>query len=149
MAAIDVREFTEDGWIDPARADERARWHTERLEEGAILVFPRPPFALPDADRQTLRSVRQKGSSYVKNVSDRPATDELRGIARDTADAEAVRRCLRTFSRAVQGFVATFLAPYRGGIDAEFASYRPFEEHGRPTIGVSGVATPSTDWRAA
>ncbi len=131
MTAIDVREFTDRGWIDPERADERARWHTERLEEGNILVFRRAPFILRDEDRQTLLRVRQAGSSYVKNVSYRPDTDDVRGMARDTADTDAVRRCLRTFSRTVQDFIAAFLSPYRGGIDVEFASYRPFEEHGR------------------
>ncbi len=132
MASIDVHEFTAEGWRDPARAEDHARSYTERLEDGNILVFRQSPFLFPEEDRQTLLGVRQAGSVYVKNVSYRPRTDELRGVARGTADAEAVRRCLRTFSRAVQDFIGRFLVPSRGGIDVEFASYRPFEEHGRP-----------------
>jgi hypothetical protein len=128
---IKVPDFTENGWADPRLAADRARWCCERLEEGAILFFPQSPFVLSEADRNFLLGVRQAGASYYKNISYRPAEDRVKGFDRGRTDAGTLRRILREYSQRVIESASRLLAPYAGRWRIDFASFRPFEEHGR------------------
>jgi 3-deoxy-D-manno-octulosonic acid hydroxylase-like protein len=131
MTVVDVDDFSTAGWAEGVNGNERARWYCERLEEGEIVRFRRPPFALPDTDISALLGVRQRESSRVKNISYRPDEDRVRGV-RGSADEKAlVHRCLRAYSIAVHETLARFLKPYARRWRLDFASYRPIEEDGR------------------
>src|SRR5215475_196602 len=81
-------------------AEDRRRWYAERLEEGCILLFERTPFPLPDAStRAALVDVRQASSAYHKNISYRPEEDRVKGLAKDSGDAETLREVLRAYSQ--------------------------------------------------
>jgi hypothetical protein len=120
------------GWSDPARAPRQARHYCERLEAGAILFFPRTPFAFPDEHRRTLLTRRQSGSSFHKNVSYAPRRDLLRGAEKgDSGEARQLQKIMRDYSATVTEFLGNFLMPYAGKFKLEYASYRPVEEAGR------------------
>jgi hypothetical protein len=114
-----------------ADREAHARSWCERLEAGDILFFGRTPFPLPEADRAFLLNVRQASAAYHKNVSYRPGQDRVKGFDRGAADAEALQRILRAFSRRVTDFVAGLLPPYARRWQLDFASFRPLEEEGR------------------
>lgn len=130
MALIEVHEFSASGWSTP-EAQGRARWYCERLEEGDILFFPKPPFSLPESDRSFLLNVRQTTSTVHKNIAYKPDRDRVQGFTRGSADGEALRRIMRSYSQSVTSFLADFLLPYAGRWRLDFASYRPIEEEGR------------------
>jgi 3-deoxy-D-manno-oct-2-ulosonic acid (Kdo) hydroxylase len=133
MPRLIVDAYSRTGWAEPARADELAHHYSERLEAGDILFFPDCPFPFSDADRRALLAHRQSGLKYHKNVSYQPKTGVVRGMsAADPAEVEELRRILKDYSDAVVRFVDTFLAPYAGHYNLDFASYRPVEEAGRP-----------------
>ncbi len=130
MALVEVHEFSASGWSAPD-VQGRARWYCERLEEGAILLFPQPPFLLPESDRSFLLNVRQTASTVHKNIAYKPDRDRVQGFTRGSADGEALRRIMRSYSQAVADFLADFLLPYARRWRLDFASYRPIEEEGR------------------
>ncbi|MBX6322755.1 MAG: Kdo hydroxylase family protein [Rhodospirillaceae bacterium] len=116
----------------PAPADAAAA-PCLHLESGAILFFPVIPVPLAEDDRAFLLAQRQSRRAYHKNVAYRPAEDRLSGAdAATPADAERLRAILRSFSREAVAFVSGFLAPYAAHLRADFASFRPVEEEGRP-----------------
>lgn len=86
---------------------------------------------MPQPDRAFLTEVRQSSSTYFKNISYRPKEDRVRGVARGSADAEALCSIMRAYSREVIGFAARFLAPYASGWKVDLASFRSVEESGR------------------
>jgi hypothetical protein len=128
---IQVVDYTADGWVEPARQDARSRWYCARLEEGEILLFPATPFALPDADRDFLIGVRQTTAAYHKNISYRPAERRIRGLEGGSADAGRLSAILGNYSERVTAFARDFLAPYAGGWQLDFASFRSVEEQRR------------------
>jgi hypothetical protein len=133
MQWISVEDYSQEtGWSPDADAGERSRHYCQKLEEGQILFFAGPPFHLPPTDRQFLISQRQSGFKGHKNISYRPANDELRGAAatttRETCQLHAI---MRIYSQEVTKFVDRFLAPYAGQRKLDFASFRSIEEHNR------------------
>jgi 3-deoxy-D-manno-octulosonic acid hydroxylase-like protein len=101
------------------------------LEEGRVLLFPRAPFALAEADRAFLLRQRQSGASYHKNIAYRPGKDRVTGSAGQGEDAVGLRRVLREYSRGVVAFTASILPAYAARWRVDFASFRPEEEAGR------------------
>jgi hypothetical protein len=122
MALVEVKDLGGAG---------RGEW-CRQLEEGDVLFFPRTPIPMTEEDRAFLLGVRQAASGYHKNISYRPRTDRIRGVARGTADVERLHSILRDYSRGALALAASLLAPYRQRWDVDFASFRPFEEDGRP-----------------
>lgn len=118
---------------DGASPEQQRTW-CERLEEGAILFFPRSPIPLAEDDVQFLRGQQQTDSSLHKNIAYKPKADELTGVDSKTANPAAVARLqaiMRGYSQAVTAFLTGFLAPYTGRWQLDYASFRPQEEQGR------------------
>ena len=131
MPWIEIRDYDHSGWssnLDPAA---RARVYCRQLEQGQILFFSQPPFALPKQDRELLVSQKPTGSRLHKNISYRPTADLLRGFSDGKDTQQRVHRIMRDYSAQVTRFVSTFLAPYAGRLILDFASFRPLEEEGR------------------
>ncbi len=122
-----VRDFNRNGWQDQDRSRE---WCVE-LESGRILLFDGIPFDLPAEDRDFLLSQRQTESRFHKNISYRPTSDVLRGIANDAPDRGRMQSVMRGYSQQVVGFVKKFLAPYGHDFQLDYASFRPLEEKNR------------------
>ena len=105
----------------PARETDYCR----ALEQGRILLFARPPFELPDAERSLLLSQRQTRAGYHKNIAYRPAQDRVTGYARGTgADAARLRDALRFYSRRATEFAAWLLPRYARTWRLDLASFR-------------------------
>ncbi len=122
-----VDDFDRGGWQGPDRSQE---WCAQ-LESGKILLFDGVPFDLPSADREFLLSQRQTESRFHKNISYRPSSDVLRGIAGDSPDRVHMQEVMRRYSQQVVEFVKTFLAPYANHYQLDYASFRPLEEKSR------------------
>jgi len=122
-----VRDFDGSGWQS---ADRSREWCAE-LESGKILLFEGVPFALPAEDREFLLSQKQTESRFHKNISYRPTSDVLRGIANDSPDRQRMQDVMRRYSGEVVGFVKKFLTPYASGYQLDYASFRPLEEKNR------------------
>ncbi len=133
MPWTEVTEFdAASGWTDSTAAHQLTRTYCQKLEAGEILYFPSPPFNLPDVDRQFLLGQHQSGFPAHKNISYRPASDELRGVAARSADeSERLLEIMRRYSHAVTQFVDAFLSPYAGARTLDFASCRTIEEQNR------------------
>jgi hypothetical protein len=121
-----------DGWTGTvADASGRARSYCRQLEQGEILLFSRAPFDLPQDDREFLLAQRQTSSRFHKNISYRPTSDVLRGLAGDSPERARLQNIFRYYSAQVTRFISRFLAPYAGKFMLDFASFRPLEEAGR------------------
>lgn len=117
----------------PCVPPERARHFCAELEAGHIVFLPVSPIAISQEDRELLLGRKQTNSAYHKNIAYRPAEDRITGLdASEQAEADALRRILREFSRRSVEFLGGFLSPYAGKWKLDFASYRPIEEEGRP-----------------
>lgn len=117
-----------------AASPEQQRERCGRLEQGAILFFPKSPIQLDDSDLQFLRGQQQTDSSLHKNIAYKPKSDELTGVDTHTANPAAVdrlRSIMRGYSQSVTAFLTTFLAPYGSRWQLDYASFRPQEEQGR------------------
>ena len=130
MAWLDVHEYGVKGWNAGVDSAGRARHFCQELEGGAILFFPEPPFDLPEDRRKFLLSLKPGGSRFHKNVSYRPATDVLRGLD-DSASRAQLHGVMRGYAAEVRQFVCSFLTPYAGKLQMDYASFRPLEEEGR------------------
>ncbi len=120
------------GWSDAARAEERAHWCCEQLEEGQILYFAGIPYDFPEADRKILLEQKQSDARIHKNISYRPQQDVLRGSKADSPQAiERLHTIMRHFSKEVTGLLSRVLKPYAAHWALDFASFRPEEENGR------------------
>jgi hypothetical protein len=130
-SVIRVEDFSVSGWRVSEDDSSRARWYCERLEEGDIVSFSAPPFALSDTNRSFLLGVRQRDSAHHKNVSYKPDRDRVSGFRSGSSDAMELRRVMRRYSESVADFVGKFLLPYSGHWRLDFASFRPLEEENR------------------
>ncbi|MGH9469597.1 MAG: Kdo hydroxylase family protein [Terriglobia bacterium] len=131
MGLVTITEFSAAGWGAPERAAQLAREYCERLEEGDILFFSHPPFPLPAEDQAFLLEVRQTASAVHKNIAYKPDRDRVQGYTKGSGDSEALRRIMQSYSRSVSAFLDSFLLPYAGRWQLDFASYRSVEEQGR------------------
>jgi hypothetical protein len=87
---------------------------------------------LPPEDCEFLRKVRQTPSRHYKNISYRPGEKQVKGFDRKTASHEALLRIFQSYSSRVNTFATQFLRPYAGQFTADYSSFRPIEEDGRP-----------------
>jgi hypothetical protein len=111
----------------------RGRWLCSQLEAGNILFFARPPFAIPQDDREFLLGQTQTSSALHKNVAYRPAEDRITGLAKsENVEAARLGLILKNYSQQAVQFLGELLSPYKGRWKLDFASFRPLEERGRP-----------------
>src|SRR6266496_1681710 len=125
-----VDDYGTSGWI-AGDALASARHYCSELEKGAILIFSAPPFALPRADLDFLTTLRPAESRLHKNISYRPGQDLLRGFGGDDGNEARVRDVMRRYAAETRKFVTSFLTPYAGKFQMDYASFRAFEEEGR------------------
>lgn len=109
----------------------RSRWYCDQMERGKVLFFRTIPFDFPQEARDFLLSQKQTGSRFHKNISYRPASDILKGVAVDSPDRQRLHQAMQDFSRKAAEFLSGFLAPYAGTLKMDFASFRPLEEKTR------------------
>jgi hypothetical protein len=106
--------------------------HRRALEEGQVLLLPRLPLELPEADRAFLLSQRQVGAGYHKNIAYRPESDRVTGFVKQRpGDDETLRRVLHDYSRRAIALTAELSPTYARAWRIDFASFRPQEEAGR------------------
>lgn len=130
MIWMRVDDYGTSGWTGAGDALARARHYCSELEKGGILIFAAPPFALPHADLDFLDALRLTESRLHKNISYRPEQDLLRGYGGDGNEAR-VHEIMRRFATETCKFIASFLIPYAGKFQMDYASFRAFEEKGR------------------
>ena len=128
-------------WIEITDFSHPAGWSRERttnarelcaqLEAGRILYFAQPPFEFAGEDREFLTAQKRSDSAVHKNVSYRPAADELRGFDGSPQITKRLQDTMRRYSAEVVKFVRQFLSPYDGQFVLDYASFRPIEEDGR------------------
>jgi hypothetical protein len=120
------------GYSDGASAQDLGRRYAQELEDGKILCFDKPPFDLPDDDRQFLLAQKQSAFKGHKNISYRPLADSMRGAeGGDPKSLERLHGILRHYSQQVTQFLGSFLTPYKDKWKMDFASFRPLQEKGR------------------
>lgn len=120
------------GWGTPERTQQRSRWCCERLEEGHILMLETLPFELPDSERNYLLAQPQGDSSYHKNISYRPLSDQLHGFAaKSRTEFEQMRQIMCNYSTRALQFLGRLLAPYANNWTVDYASFRPESEQDR------------------
>lgn len=127
---LQVTDYREEAWALQASGD-RARHYCSELESGEILFFPRVPFPVNADDIEFLISRSYSGSKLHKNVSYRPGKNQVRGFAGSREDAMRARRILQSYSAESKKFLSSFLTPYSGKVELDFASFRALEEEGR------------------
>lgn len=125
-----IDDYSSAGWSVAGDLLWRARHYCSALEKGEILFFPAPPFDLPPADLDFLVALKPSDSRLHKNISYRPEQNLLRGFS-DTANESRVHDIMHRYATQVVKFVSTFLAPYAGKFQLDYASFRPLEEEGR------------------
>ncbi|MGA9472354.1 MAG: Kdo hydroxylase family protein [Terriglobales bacterium] len=130
MSWVTIKDYGVGGWAGGADPATRARECCAKLEAGAILFFPSPPFELPQTDVEFLLSLKPADSRLHKNISYRPESDLLRGFSDDGSKAR-IHEIMRNYAAEVRDFVNVFLAPYAGRFQMDYASFRPLEEEGR------------------
>jgi hypothetical protein len=131
MGLVEVKDFSDTGWTQPAQAAERSRHYCEALEEGNILYFSQTPFAIVEAHRSFLLNVRQPNTAHHKNISYKPGRSRVQSFARGTANGESLLSVMEAYSRNVARWLGEFLLPYAGRWQLDFASFRSIEEEGR------------------
>jgi hypothetical protein len=115
-------------------ADAQARSWCQRLEAGDILYFPQTPIRLRSDDLSFLLGRQQTGSTLHKNIAYKPNLDTVSGLDTGTTDAAELKQLqavMRQYSQDVARFLSSFLSPYQGRWQLDYASFRPQEEEGR------------------
>ena len=116
------------------RTGSEARAWCHRLEAGDILYFPKTPIPLRPEDLSFLLGQQQTGSTLHKNIAYKPNLDTVSGLDANSttaADLQQLQTIMRQYSRDVTHFLSTFLSPYEGRWQLDYASFRPQEEEGR------------------
>lgn len=130
MPWLVIDEYGAGGWKEVADPAARSRQYCAELEAGAILYFPVPPFDLGQGDMEFLLTLQPADSRLHKNISYRPESDVLRGFS-DDGRRPRVREIMRHYAAQAREFVGSFLTPYDGRLQMDYASFRPLEEEGR------------------
>jgi 3-deoxy-D-manno-oct-2-ulosonic acid (Kdo) hydroxylase len=129
LVTIDVDSAQRNGL-----ADAQARAWCRRLEGGDILYFPQTPIRLPAEDLSFLLGQQQTGSTLHKNIAYKPNLDSVSGLDTGTtgaAELKQLQAVMRQYSQDVTRFLSSFLLPYQGRWQLDYASFRPQEEEGR------------------
>ncbi len=107
--------------------------YCRQLEAGNILFFPQVPFDFPQEEIDFLLQQRQGGSKTRKNIAYKPQLDVITNHTTDDPKAaQMMKSVLRGYSARVTQFLSQCLAPYAPHWKHDYASFRPFQEKGRP-----------------
>jgi hypothetical protein len=119
--------------VDASREDPTySRELCERLESGDVLRLANTPFQPSPDDAALLRSQKQTGKSFHKNIAYKPNRDRTTGLdGADSAVAERMNAILGAYSRGALQHLARLLRDYAGKWQVDYASFRPVEEEGR------------------
>lgn len=107
--------------------------YCEELEEGNILFFPSCPFPFPQEELNFLLAQKQTGAGNRKNIAYKPQADKITNFVRSSVEQEErLLEIMRNYSKRSVDFLSTLLPPYAGKWKLDYASFRPFQEKGRP-----------------
>lgn len=99
------------------------------LEEGSVLRWGPPGFALQPAERDLISADRVAGKA--KNISYDPSSAGLRHAAGAPSDLELLKGILARYSAFCDSALAALLPEYTGGMRRMRTSFRPAEIEGR------------------
>src|SRR6476469_6769491 len=103
----------------------------DALEEGAVVFYPKSPFALPgEAELELMRS-ELPATLKAKNVSFYPDAGRLTGLKGDEAFRARVRAVLERRSATVIEFLRRAMPGFVEGMRVGTSSFRPLQERGR------------------
>lgn len=121
------------GWNDPAQASARTRELCETLENGGVLLFPKLPLDLPQADQEFLLA-QKLPEGGPKNITYRPQEDKIRGV--EGENSVRALDIMRRYSREATRFLGQLLPTYADTWSLYYATFRPEQEQGRnlPTL---------------
>ena len=100
------------------------------LEAATVLELGERDGLISPEDREFLLAQRQERSRFHKNVSYRPGTGAIRGLA-DPQQRERMRGIMERYSQKVTRLLAGIAPGYADGWSKDYASFRPIEEDGR------------------
>src|SRR5439155_26389497 len=103
----------------------------DALEEGAVVFYPKTPFALPGEDEFDLVRRELPATLKAKNVSFYPDAGRLTGRSGDEALKARVRAVLERRSATVIEFLRRAMPSFVEGMRVGTSSFRPLQEHGR------------------
>lgn len=105
----------------------------QELEAGNILFFPHCPFEFPKEELDFLLAQKQTGSTNRKNIAYKPQTDQITNFVKSSVEQEQdLLQIMRNYSRRSVQFLSQLLPAYAGYWKLDYASFRPFQEKGRP-----------------
>lgn len=122
-------EVTPGEWME----DQNRLRYARELERGNILFFAECPFTFPEKNRSFLLAQRQGASKTRKNIAYKPDLGKITNHnTTNAAEAEQMKLVLQEYSTCVTTFLTTLLSPYADAWKLDYASFRPFQEKGRP-----------------
>jgi hypothetical protein len=114
------------------KPEQGAKW-CKALESGNILFFPTCPFPFPQDELDFLLAQRQTGASNRKNIAYKPQSDRITNFVKSSqAQHDQLLEIMRRYSQRVTKLLTTLLPPYADKWQLDYASFRPFQERGRP-----------------
>ena len=103
------------------------------LEAGNILFFPTCPFLFPQDELDFLLAQKQTGASNRKNIAYKPQSDRITNFVKSSqSQQDRLLEIMRRYSQRVVQLLTTLLPPYVDKWRLDYASFRPFQEKGRP-----------------
>jgi hypothetical protein len=107
--------------------------YCKELEDGNILFFPTCPFEFPKNELDFLLAQKQTGAKNRKNIAYKPQADKITNFEKSSVEHEEYfRSIMRNFSNRSVQFLSMLLEPYQNSWHLDYASFRPFQEKGRP-----------------
>lgn len=122
-----------ESWDGPFGDTLRAR-AVEKLEGGAVLLFPALPFLLTNAETSVVCAAGLDGSA--KNISLDPVTHQCKASSLAGAELETLIGLLNRFANCATTLVEGLFPAYAGGLSRARTSFRPVE-----------IADRKTSWR--
>jgi hypothetical protein len=107
--------------------------YCKKLEAGNILFIPHIPFTLPNDDLQFLLAQRQAGGKNHKNIAYKPKSNTIsNAVSLSEQQSKRLLEVMQFYSKSCTTFLSQLLPPYVSKWHIDYASFRPFEEKGRP-----------------
>lgn len=123
----------EEGDLEAFFERKRKTKYCEELERGNILFFPECPIPFPKKDLQFLLAQKQSGASNRKNIAYKPGINKITNAVEMTPEqSKQLLEIMQKYSKRVVTFLTKLLPPYSEHWKLDYASYRPFQEKGRP-----------------
>jgi hypothetical protein len=107
--------------------------YCQELEEGNILFFPSCPFEFPKDELKFLLAQKQTAATNRKNIAYKPHSDKITNFVQSSeGQGKQLLDIMRNYSKRSANFLSQLLSPYAGKWRLDYASFRPFQEKGRP-----------------